>query len=324
MYIHVYTVRMEKWIFYHIFGLFAAVHIYRSSSILNILSVNDSNVTSRVIDYLPNLLIQLDIGEALSILSLAIVFLYVVYLLYKLYQAVFGKTFIIFKQVDRDVGYVITPGRTKRDIANMVRRRKRIGDIPPPYPNGWYEIMRSEDLPVGGAKAVSLIGQHFAVFRRENGQVSIMDAYCPHLGANLGVGGQVRGNCIECPFHGWQFDGETGQCTSIPYASKVPSFAKTKVWPSLEINGFIFIWYDVEGREPHFYLDEMPEIKKGKWAYKGCTVHYVNCHIEVFLVWVGTEKSHSFFFIVPHLLCMYVCMYICMYVCMYLCMYVCM
>lgn len=52
-------------------------------------------------------------------------------------------------------------------------------------------------------------------------QVSIVDAYCPHLGANLGVGGRVHGNCIECPFHGWQFDGETGQCVKIPYAEKV-------------------------------------------------------------------------------------------------------
>ena len=52
-------------------------------------------------------------------------------------------------------------------------------------------------------------------------QVSIVDAYCPHLGANLGVGGRVQGNCIECPFHGWQFDGETGQCVNIPYAEKV-------------------------------------------------------------------------------------------------------
>ena len=51
-----------------------------------------------------------------------------------------------------------------------------------------------------------------------------MDAYCPHLGANLGVGGHVRGNCIECPFHGWQFDGETGKCMKIPYAAKVSLF----------------------------------------------------------------------------------------------------
>ena len=35
------------------------------------------------------------------------------------------------------------------------------------------------------------------------------------------MGGHVRGNCIECPFHGWQFDGETGKCTKIPYAAKV-------------------------------------------------------------------------------------------------------
>ena len=46
-------------------------------------------------------------------------------------------------------GSPITKGKTKKDIANMVRRKRLVGDIPPPYPNGWYELMRSEDLPIG-------------------------------------------------------------------------------------------------------------------------------------------------------------------------------
>ena len=48
-----------------------------------------------------------------------------------------------------------------------------------------------------------------------------MDAYCPHLGANMAVGGKVVNNdCLECPFHGWQFSGETGKLVNIPYAKK--------------------------------------------------------------------------------------------------------
>ena len=282
-------------IFWHLLGILAVFHgvYYREfifptvrSFCYGEIDLLNSTINGKVEDYLklPVEFIKYDVGVIMSIVCVVIVLLYVAYVLRTMHQAFFGQPVQVYHQLDRDVGYLLTPGRTKRDIANMVRRRKKIGDIPPPYPNGWYEIMRSKDLPVGAAKAVSLVGEHFAVFRRENGHVSVMDAYCPHLGANLGVGGQVRGNCIECPFHGWQFDGDTGQCTAIPYAAKVPSFAKTKVWPSLEVNGYIFVWYDAEGREPHFYPEEIKEIKNGSWFYKGSTVHYVNCHIEVICI----------------------------------------
>ena len=53
------------------------------------------------------------------------------------------------------------------------------------------------------------------------GIVRIVDAYCPHLGANMAAGGKVvRSDCLECPFHGWKFDGETGKLVDIPYSKK--------------------------------------------------------------------------------------------------------
>ena len=61
-------------------------------------------------------------------------------------------------------------------------------------------------------------GLHLAVFRDESGQVHAIDAYCPHLGANLAVGGKVTGSCLSCPFHGWRFRGEDGKCVHIPYS----------------------------------------------------------------------------------------------------------
>ena len=63
------------------------------------------------------------------------------------------------------------------------------------------------------------LGEHFVVFRTEKGVASVLDAYCPHLGAHLGIGSRVVGDCIECPFHGWKFRGEDGQCMAIPYSA---------------------------------------------------------------------------------------------------------
>ena len=64
------------------------------------------------------------------------------------------------------------------------------------------------------------VGENLVVFRNSEGKARVLDAYCPHLGANLGIGGRVVGDCIECPFHGWQFDGQDGKCTRVPYAEK--------------------------------------------------------------------------------------------------------
>lgn len=47
----------------------------------------------------------------------------------------------------------------------------------------------------------------------------------------------------------WEFAGD-GQCVAIPYADKVPSFAKTNSWPVREVNQVVYVWHDVDGREP--------------------------------------------------------------------------
>ena len=76
----------------------------------------------------------------------------------------------------------------------------------------------------GKAQYIQALGKHFAVFRgQESGKAFVTDAYCPHLGANLAAtpSTQVKGDCIECPFHKWKFDGNDGSCTEIPYSTKV-------------------------------------------------------------------------------------------------------
>lgn len=91
--------------------------------------------------------------------------------------------------------------------------------MPPPYPNGWYGILESCLLKVSEAIFISCLGEQLVVYRTQNNKVFIVDAYCPHLGANLGVGGRVDGDCIVCPFHQWSFRGSDGKCAKIPYSA---------------------------------------------------------------------------------------------------------
>ena len=37
-------------------------------------------------------------------------------------------------------------------------------------------------------------------------EVGVTHAFCPHMGAHLGMGGVVVGNSLQCPFHGWSFN----------------------------------------------------------------------------------------------------------------------
>jgi len=108
----------------------------------------------------------------------------------------------------------------KQIAMSRLRKNRAVGskDLPPPYPNGWYGILESSKLKSAEALYISCLGQHFVIYRSQKSKVFILDAYCPHLGANMGLGGRVVGENIECPFHQWSFRGTDGVCTSIPYS----------------------------------------------------------------------------------------------------------
>ena len=57
-----------------------------------------------------------------------------------------------------DVGYIPEGRLSKKDLVNLVRKRRFVGDIPPVYPNGWFCLLESRDLAVAEAKMVSCLG----------------------------------------------------------------------------------------------------------------------------------------------------------------------
>eukprot|EP00696_Hemimastix_kukwesjijk_P015977 gnl/Hemi2/4270_TR1490_c0_g1_i1.p1 gnl/Hemi2/4270_TR1490_c0_g1~~gnl/Hemi2/4270_TR1490_c0_g1_i1.p1 ORF type:complete len:433 (+),score=136.40 gnl/Hemi2/4270_TR1490_c0_g1_i1:63-1361(+) len=166
-----------------------------------------------------------------------------------------------------------------RQVRAGARRR---GDLMPPFPNGWFRLFSSSEVGVGEVRYMQALGQHFAVFRGKDGKVSIVEAYCPHLGANMALTGRVVENCLECPFHGWQFDG-TGQCVHVPYAPNgcPPKNAKVRVYPSMEANSLIMVWFHADGLEPTWYPPTPQEINSKNflsWSIDGISQHQITAH----------------------------------------------
>src|SRR5262245_59995307 len=148
-----------------------------------------------------------------------------------------------------------------------------------PYPNGWFRLAHSHELGKGEIKRISAVGHELIVFRGEDGKPAVLDAHCPHLGADLSAGGKVVGNTVSCPFHNWQFAGD-GQCVKIPYCEKIHKKAVTRAWPTCERDGVIYFYYDAEGRAPAFELPEGPFRKDATWGKPMFFKWKIRMHIQ--------------------------------------------
>jgi len=118
-------------------------------------------------------------------------------------------------------------------------------------PTGWFQVAWSDEIGVGDVIKMKYFDQEMVAWRAESGQLTAMNAYCEHLGAHLGYGGKVVGEVLQCPFHGWQWSGQ-GRNVCIPYQDRPNRGRRIRTYPVVERNDSVYIWHDVERREPYF------------------------------------------------------------------------
>ncbi len=129
--------------------------------------------------------------------------------------------------------------------------------------NQWYAVLELNEVKPGTPVGVTRMGEKLAFWRDGQGRVNCLSDLCPHRGASLSLG-TVEGDCLQCPFHGFQFDA-TGQCRLVPANGKnapFPKQLKTGYYRTYEAQGFIFIYWGEASEElapPHFFdnLDGM-------------------------------------------------------------------
>lgn len=129
--------------------------------------------------------------------------------------------------------------------ASLANRDMR--DAPPPYPYSWYAVAFSADLKPGGLVSTRFLDREIVIFRTRSGNVHAAEAYCPHLGANLGDG-SVEGDEVRCPYHGFKF-GASGACVYSPYGVAPPA-ARLGMLETRDIAGVVMVWHGPAGETP--------------------------------------------------------------------------
>ncbi len=123
-------------------------------------------------------------------------------------------------------------------------------------PTGWFQVAWSDEIKVGDVHRMKYFDREMVAWRAQSGRLTVMDAYCEHLGAHLGYGGHVEGEVIQCPFHGWQWNHD-GRNVCIPYENRPNRGRRMQTYPATERNESVYMWHDVDGREPYF---DVPDV----------------------------------------------------------------
>ena len=126
--------------------------------------------------------------------------------------------------------------------------------LPSPFPEGWYFVASRRALEKAGIVRKTWMGAEIVAWCDDTGQVCVAEAYCPHLGADLGpaAGARVRDGRLVCGFHGFEYD-TGGQCVATPFAPPVKA-ARLRVFEPREIAGLVFAWWGIDGRQSQWHL----------------------------------------------------------------------
>lgn len=119
------------------------------------------------------------------------------------------------------------------------------------FMNFWYPAEESHNVTNRPLK-VRMLGLPFVLWRDESGNARCVANTCSHRGGSLGDG-IVVGNCLQCPYHGWLFNGE-GNCERIPSlgpVDRIPRRSRIDAYPVEERYGLAFV-----------FLGDLPEDKR--------------------------------------------------------------
>jgi phenylpropionate dioxygenase-like ring-hydroxylating dioxygenase large terminal subunit len=136
---------------------------------------------------------------------------------------------------------------------------ERVTRVGPGTPAGnllrryWQPACLSSELPEndGAPLRLRLLGEDLIAFRDTNGDVGIVDAYCPHRRAPLFFGRNEECG-IRCIYHGWKFD-RRGDCVDMPSeppGTTLQAKVKLLAYPTFEKGGVVWIYMGPKERMP--------------------------------------------------------------------------
>jgi phenylpropionate dioxygenase-like ring-hydroxylating dioxygenase large terminal subunit len=117
--------------------------------------------------------------------------------------------------------------------------------------NFWWPLEFSHEI-TNKPKRITALGQEFVIYRTPDGVAQTLSDLCVHRGGALSEG-WMSGNCIVCPYHGWEYKTD-GECVKIPANGKdapVPKKARVDSYPTVEKYGYVWS-----------FLGDLPEAER--------------------------------------------------------------
>ncbi len=127
----------------------------------------------------------------------------------------------------------------------------------------WYIAAQSRSLKQRPLASV-ILGESVVLFRDEEGRAGALEDRCAHRNAPLSAG-RVSNGCIECPYHGWRYDGQ-GSCVHIPSlgeGAKLPRHT-VRSYRAQEQDGYVWVYMgeDVPKTAPF----KFPHVDERRWS----------------------------------------------------------
>ncbi|HEY1124628.1 MAG TPA: aromatic ring-hydroxylating dioxygenase subunit alpha [Sphingobium sp.] len=109
------------------------------------------------------------------------------------------------------------------------------------FANLWIIAAQGSDIAPGALVSLKVAGERILLFRNADGTIAALIDKCPHRGVALSLG-KLRDGIVECPFHGWRFDG-TGRACHIPWNpdAKTERLGATAL-PIRETHGLVWLY----------------------------------------------------------------------------------
>lgn len=85
----------------------------------------------------------------------------------------------------------------------------------------FVRVASTDDVKPGNGIVAETNGKALALFNID-GTIYAIDNTCVHRGGPLGEG-ELEGEVVTCPWHGWQFNVKTGGCVNNP-AAKIDTY----------------------------------------------------------------------------------------------------
>ena len=110
--------------------------------------------------------------------------------------------------------------------------------------SSWWPVALSANVTGNAPTRCRLFGEDYVLFRDKTGVARALTDRCAHRRAPLSDGKITPEGWVECPYHGWRFDGQDGRCRSIPNLSAdepVPAGYGVDAFATRELGGFVFV-----------------------------------------------------------------------------------